>query len=379
MKNKLLTILLCLPFLLTAQQPEPVYSITKKQKDYSYYSQQAELWEKEIKSTPKNAAAWMNYYNAARMNNMFAGEQGDRYDLDALAEDLKANLPNTFEYHYLTFARKPLGKQDYNELRKAYAIDPDRYETWDAFINKAIIEEDWASIKAFNKKWQSHYMYSPGITNWNYNALVGLDQDAVLLTFGDNDTYPLLLLQSLHEMRTDVTVFNASFAMHPPYQKMMFEKLNIPTFNKSYEDFGEYIGYRDALLEHIVKNLDRPTYLGVSSPKSFRNKHKEHLHLVGLTYKFSEEDFDHVAVLRKNFEQHFLKDYLKVNLSNDFCQSVVDHMNQQYIPALTVLYKHYHLSGESEKSAEVKTLLQNIAKKSDRQDSVNKFLTKFEN
>jgi hypothetical protein len=378
MKYIFLHLSLLYTFALAAQSPEPIYSITKKQKDYSYYSQQAELWQAATKKSPSDAAAWMNYYNAARMNNMFAGETGDRYDLEPLVDQLKANLPNTFEYHYITFARGQLGEQDYEHLRKAYALNPDRYETWDAFINEAIFKDDWATVKKFNEKWRDHYMYSPGLTNWNYNALVGLDPDAVLITFGDNDTYPLWLLQTLHDMRTDVTVLNASLALHPPYQKMIFEKLNIPNFDKSIEDFGNYPDYRDAMLEHILLNLKRPAYVGISMPSSFREKHQDKLYLVGLTYKFSLDDFDHVAVLRKNFEQHFLKDYLKVNLTNDFCQSVVDHINQQYIPALTVLYKHYRFSGESDKRTEVKKLLLGIAERSDREASVNAFLTKFE-
>lgn len=378
MKYQTIYLFLIITITAAAQSPEPVYSIVIKQKDYAYYNQQRALWEKVVEKSPKDATAWMNYYTATRMNNMFAGETGDRYDLEVLTEKLKTNLPNTFEYHYITFAQKPFGQQDYEQLNKAYAIDPDRFETWDAFINQALLKDDWATIKKFNEKWQGHYSYSPGLTNWNYNALIGLAPDAVLITFGDNDTYPLWLLQTMHDIRTDVTVLNSSLALHPPYQKMMFEKLNIPTFDKSYEDFGNYPDFRDALLEHILTNLKQPAYVGIGMPNSFREKQQDKLHLVGLTYKYSIEDFDHVAVLRKNFEQHFRLDDLQQNFNNDFRQSVVDHMNKQYIPALTVLYKHYHHSGEVQKSTTVKQILRNIAKRSNRQDSVNAFLTKFE-
>ena len=96
-----------------------------------------------------------------------------------------------------------------------------------------------------------------------------------------------------------------------------------------------------------------------------------------MTFKYSTHDFDHVAVIRNNFENLFLKDYLITNLNNDFSQSVVDYMNQQYIPCLTVLYKHYMLSGEQRKADDLETLLMHIGKHSGREKELTDFLAKI--
>jgi hypothetical protein len=366
-----------LGFIVYGQQAEKVYSIIRVQKNHAYYSQQAALWEKELQKSPTDTEAWFNFYTAARMINILASESGARFDINAIAEDLKANIPNTFEYHYVSFARGNMSREAYEHLQKAYTIDPERYETWDAFITKAALEGDDKAMKTFFEKWYRHELYSPGITSWNYNVLIGLDSDALILTFGDNDTYPLWFLQQVKNIRTDVKVLNTSLLLHPPYQNSVFKELGIPAFEKTMEETGDYQEYRDAVMEHILKNTNRPAYIGISTPQSFRKKHDDQLFLIGLAFKYSDQEFDHVAVIRKNYEHLFLKDYLKTNLTNDFSQSVVDYMDQQYIPCLSVLYKHYLLSGEASKYLEVRDLLVQIGEKNQMQTDIQNFLAKF--
>ncbi len=359
-----------------AQQPEQIYSITKIQKNYAYYSQQAELWEKEVKKSQKDANAWQNYYTAARMNNAFAEADDSRYDMDEIAKDLKHNLPNTFEYHYVSYKQERDRDKAFPHLQKAYAIDPDHYLTWDTFISTAEVEGDTETMKTFFEKWYKHEMYSQGLSAWNYNAIIGLEKDAIFLTFGDNDTYPVWFLQKIKDVRTDVSNVNVSLLSFDKYRIQKFKQLNIPAFDKKIEDSGNYQKHRDALMEHIIKHTDRPVYIGISSPKSFRKKHHEQLYIVGLAFKYCEQKFDHVAVIRNNYENLFLKDYLTTNLDNDFSQSVVDYMNQQYIPCLTVLYKHYLLSGESSKAKKLEDLLVQIGDKCERKDEIANFLAK---
>jgi hypothetical protein len=48
------------------------------------------------------------------------------------------------------------------------------------------------------------------LADFAYNLLVGLEPDAILLTNGDNDTYPPLALQAARAFRPDVAVVNLS-------------------------------------------------------------------------------------------------------------------------------------------------------------------------
>ncbi len=76
--TSLLTLLLFLniSFNINAQErPQKVYSLVKVQHDLNWYTEQYELWEKELQKNPKNADGWLSFYTAARMAKIFSREQ----------------------------------------------------------------------------------------------------------------------------------------------------------------------------------------------------------------------------------------------------------------------------------------------------------------
>ena len=54
-----------------------------------------------------------------------------------------------------------------------------------------------------------------------WNILAGLDENAIIFTNGDNDTFPIWYLQEVEKFRTDVTVVNLSLVNLPWYIKQL--------------------------------------------------------------------------------------------------------------------------------------------------------------
>jgi hypothetical protein len=72
--------------------------------------------------------------------------------------------------------------------------------------------------------WLENGLVSPGLLYYNYNTLSGLKPNAIVLTFGDNDTYPLWLLQA-KGIRTDVTVINVYLFLIDDYRNKVMKEL----------------------------------------------------------------------------------------------------------------------------------------------------------
>ncbi len=70
--------------------------------------------------------------------------------------------------------------------------------------------------------------YPPPLADHARNLLVALEPDAVLFTNGDNDTYPLLVLQEHEALRRDVRVINLALLNVTTYQRLMRDSLGVP-------------------------------------------------------------------------------------------------------------------------------------------------------
>ena len=75
--------------------------------------------------------------------------------------------------------------------------------------------------------------------DYAYNLLEPCDQDSILFTNGDNDTYPVWYLQNVEGVRRDVQVVNLSFLKTPWYVRQLQERKPGIPFGLSDEVFDE--------------------------------------------------------------------------------------------------------------------------------------------
>jgi tetratricopeptide (TPR) repeat protein len=77
--------------------------------------------------------------------------------------------------------------------------------------------------KVFETMFKERVIPQP-LQDYGYNMLIGLPQSSVLITWGDNDTYPLLVLQAGMQFRKDVAVICMSMLTLVEYDEALFKR-----------------------------------------------------------------------------------------------------------------------------------------------------------
>ena len=388
---------LCLLFgfglgLVLAQKPEKIYSIAKVDKPHQYYVQQAVLWWKEIEKDKTNEDAWYNYYKSNRYAYLTYREQiswdNDKkeawkeessflMDLDEILKLIEKNIPNTYTDLRLRKIGNPGDNDMFQYLEKAYNMRPDDAELYDEFVTYYEMKGNLAKRKEFNQMLFKSNEISSGFLNYSYNLLMTLKPNSIILTFGDNDTYPLWLLQDALNIRPDILVFNIPLLGDSNYQALMFKKIGLKPITIKNEDAPTSQNEK-IIIDYILKNINinqHPLYIGLPAWKQLK-EYESNLYLVGLALEYSKNNIDNIALLRNNFENNYALDYLSNRFEFDMSASIVDRMNINYFPAIFKLYEHYKISGDLNKANKLKFLGLQIAEKHN-QDWIDKAKSVF--
>ncbi len=368
---------MCTAFL-KAQEPEQVYSIARVPKPHEWYLKQAELWWKEIQKDKKNENAWYNYFMANRMAAFGFDNHGDNnkkyyeeitflMNPDSLVNQAQKYVPNTFTSHYLIWRNQGCTPKNFPHLEKAYSINPNFYGINEEMMIHYETQCNLEKRKEYNIKWYKINELSSGLLAYNYNVLMTLKPNAAIITFMDNDSCPLWMLQDALGIRQDVTVLNVFTLSIQEYREKIFKKLNIPQLPKISSDSSNYASMDD-IFNHIIKNkpTNLPLYIGLPAWKQFKD-YSQNLYLVGLALEYSSENIDNIALLKNNFENNYVLDYIKIRFENDISKEEVERVNINYLPGIFKLYEHYTLSGDLTYAQKMKELGLFIAQKAGKE------------
>ena len=378
MKSIIVSVCIAICFIGTAQKPETVYGFAKEQREQSWYETQLKLWKAEIDKDKTNGNAWYNYYRAARgLRNLHAGNAEKRKEYLVLCakivEDAYATIPNSFEANALKWAEGGNGTELYPYLKKAYEINPDDpriYEDLATYYETAHTKSEYK--KACQLMYNANIM-NASMLNWGYNMLSEVDQNAIIFTAGDNDTYAAWVVQEAKQFRQDVRIINLSLMMIDDYRDQLLKELNLPALNVTGEPKTdeEYASKRDKILNHFTTNSSKhPIYVAVSAIQSLNEKWSENLYLTGLTYKYASEEFDNTSIILRNYEHRYLMDHLKMTFFSSIGEKMADQLNGCYLPSMLKLYQHYKDSEQTAKMKELEELLILISHKSGQESEV---------
>jgi hypothetical protein len=370
---------------LSAQKPEKVYSIVKEVQSFEWYQAQAKAWKSVLDKDPKNGPGWIYYYTANRMARLtdrsrWEAARGEYFkNLSDIVDMAGKAMPGSYESIYIKLYNNSIDYPDYEkDLFRAYELGGGRAEILDEMVLWYEVKRNGEKRREFNKKWFLSNDIAPGILNYNYNVLQTLEDDAIILTAGDNDTFPLWMLQDALGLKPGVAVLNIPLLAKEDYRKKIFGELQIPEIQfkaESYKDGDSLSALRKVILAQVIAKAQRPVYLALTLDTRYYLDAdiQKDLYLSGLAMRYQKKEFDNLGVIRRHFENDYLLDYLKVNFASDPSAAVVAQMNTGYLPSLVKLCSHYRLSGESEKLARVRQLIATISAKSGRTEEIKEY------
>lgn len=221
-------------------RPEEIKSKRLVVYDDETYVRLAGLWKDYYGEYPSEYA-YANWMYAAR----YAGDKNYIKLLDEGLEKYRAN-PTLL---YLKANERHGAANDTEGLKyleKAISIDPNFVDPWFLLVTHYMDSRDYERLDLALRHLLESGIITDEVMDYNYNMLIGLDDNAILITNGDNDTYPGWILTRILNVRPDVAVVNRSLLNTEWYPIYVIEN-GLPRFT----DRSELENLRSSILREI--------------------------------------------------------------------------------------------------------------------------------
>ncbi len=362
---------------LFAQRPPKVYSYVKQLNTFDWYVNAAREWKKVLDDNPEDADAWLNYYTANRMAKIIFPENYAKIKIpwmknfEEIFQEAENNINGTFEYYYLKIYTERTFDDEFEiNLLKAYELGPEREELIDDLAGFYETRRDTAKTNFFFRKWYEMGEMSPGILNWSYNLLNSTEKNSIIITNGDNDTYPPIMLQRVFGIRSDVVILNINLLMIDIYRKKIFEEFDLGDPEIDYREFSNpenyYLDLRKVILNKVLNGsiqAGKNIYFSITLDQTLYEDKNDNLSLTGLTFKYDEQPKDGTEILVDNYENKWFLDYLEQSFYYDISSGVVEMLNLNYIPVFAQLFEYYSKKGNDLQAKKMKEMAFKISEK----------------
>jgi hypothetical protein len=288
---------------------------------------------------------YMNERNANFSQNSKEISSANQKQLDDIVVQLEELAPESFEFHFAKYVNGNYDAALYPNLQKAYELNPAAKETLPQFVAYGEMVNDASIKKEYSKKLKDANVFSPAEMEYNYNVLMSIGQNGVVLTNGQVDTYPLWIWQTVDGVRPDITVVNLDLLENTGYRNRIGEKLALGSKFTTEED-------REKRAHVILKNaVGRNVHVALTVSPDVFSKYNKNLWATGLVFKYdSESQVNNLTMLATHWQRDFRKDHMHENIG----------LNRNYVIPLSLLSTYYQGTGQSVELNEVTKVLDGL-------------------
>jgi hypothetical protein len=248
-------------------RPEEIKSMRQVLYDDETYQRLAQSWKDYYDEYPSEYA-YANWMYAAR----YAGDK----DYSVLLAKGVKKYPANPTLLYLK-SLEHLGTHNDTEsralLERAIALDPNYIDPWFVLVTHYMDSREDEKLDLALRRLLESGINADEVMDYNYNMLISLENNAILITNGDNDTYPSWILTRILEKRPDVAIVNRSLLNTEWYPLYVIEQ-GLPRFISKSEldelrdsvfrgmkekdaDASPAGPFGDTLIKMIIKSAER--------------------------------------------------------------------------------------------------------------------------
>lgn len=389
----LFVILFCFSATLSYSQVESAFNESTLSPDSilvakKFWLDQLDQFKQKVKDNPKDEKAWMQYSSGLQvlkgislLENMKTTEgipapsEEIQKEIDEMLEAMKQNIPNTATYAILRNLNMRRGEE---RMPMEDIMDkwPDAVMHYPTYM--AAVQDDEKRLKALCVRWYESGEFPVEMLNFAYNELASADKDAIIFISGGIDLYGIRMIQNAKDMFKDKKVIAYPFLRINIDE--LTEELGIPKYEEKKSESTKYSSPQNIVgsysrslrgcIDHIVQHTKRPVYFTVTMDEVLKSIYKDSLHSEGLLMRYSAKPYDNLAMMRRNFENIYLMDYLRETFfpetmaSTAFDYSLKEFLNLYYIPAFKALLQFYKESGDLNHYDKLYSLMNSILENS---------------
>lgn len=314
------------------ERPDNVPSKITELRTKDWYQQASLTWKEYLNDNPDDTQGWIDYFNASS----FAGQS--HTNLELILKQVTELHPNSFVSEYLSFKVHGWSSEGINYLRNAYNQDKTNIQALEDYLVFADLTREVRRELISTQVFEKGLIHSSTL-NYNYNLLMSVSENGILVTDAIHTTIPLWVLQDVMGVRKDISILNLSLVRN----------------NKSYVEsiLGEKnLNFRAEDL--LSQTNDVEVFYALTIPRQRLQNIENRLFVVGLASTNGDKDFNHFEILRENIEEKFLIDYLSIDFNGEPKTATGNVLSSNYIVPFLLLKEFYDKVDDAEKSEKIK-------------------------
>jgi hypothetical protein len=191
------------------------------------------------------------------------------------------------------------------------------YDLWTQYL---IPKRDTVRMTNVLTQYYNSGQYPEEWLQYHFNELQGMEEGSVYIAPHPGEMVAKLILQYVLGVHKDKILYDEDAAMDPDYVKDVFGRIGIPFSDEIWNQLWSM--WQDktltAIMRYIFDHSKRPVYLSAHDiwqhiiGQGLPDELKARLYNEGLTIRYSTTPYDNRAVKRRNIEQRYRLEYLRM-------------------------------------------------------------------